>query len=114
MPMAFSTASAGTFIRMLTNLQQDEELLSNYTERVLRATMLGDAVSAPQLGTLSPHLKRRVVLAWLIRNKVPFAPTERFLEEIIRFIDQPQGGEHKVAPTWSVVKKKGLVRIQVI
>lgn len=63
------------------------------------------------LVNLERHLQKRVVLAWLISQKVPFSPSAGLLEEIIRFLSSPRGGKHQLDERWGVTKKEHMARI---
>lgn len=58
--------------------------------------------------TLDHQLQRRVILYWLIQEKVSFVPSDNFLSEIIRFIQCSRGGFHQLHMHWKIVKRKDL------
>jgi tRNA(Ile)-lysidine synthase len=102
------------FLRMLGHLQADEALLALQAEQALaHCTVQGD-LSCSQLLSLTPQLQQRVLLNWLVKNKVPFVPTEPFLQEIIRFLEGPRGGTHQIHAHWSLVKSKSQVKITLL
>ncbi len=62
--------------------------------------------------SLHPVLKNRVLIHWLVTEKVPFQPHQRHLHEIIKFLSSPSGGSHQLGPTWTVFKKNRFFWIQ--
>jgi len=54
---------------------------------------------------LHPVLARRVVLHWLIQEKLAFNLSTNYLDEIIRFLNSPRGGNHVVGQNWEIHKK---------
>ena len=57
---------------------------------------------------LHPVLARRVVLHWLIQEKLAFNLSTNYLDEIIKFLNSDQGGTHTVGQNWKICKKAGL------
>ena len=49
-------------------------------------------------------MQKRLIMHWLIDNKVPFVPQESFLDELIKFFSQPKNGSHALHETWKVTK----------
>jgi tRNA(Ile)-lysidine synthase len=66
----------------------------------------------PRFASLHPVLKNRVIITWLIAEKIPFQPHQRHLLEIIKFLSSPNGGSHQLGPTWTVFKKNRFFWIQ--
>jgi tRNA(Ile)-lysidine synthase len=60
------------------------------------------------------YLQKRIVLRWLIDNKASCNQhvSERFLDEIIRFLTSKRGGTHRLTRTWYIHKQKGIARIK--
>jgi tRNA(Ile)-lysidine synthase len=50
-------------------------------------------------------LHKRMILRWLITEKVQCSISSSFFNEIIRFMRSPRGGTHKLNIHWSMVKK---------
>ncbi len=101
------------FITTVESLQEEELFLQKLTiqefndiftyERI--GGWVGD-VSA--FCILDPVLQRRVILHWLIMQKVPFTPSSGFLHELCSFITSDRGGTHAVNTVWALCKKKRL------
>lgn len=56
-------------------------------------------------------IQRRVILLWLIKEKVVFTPSNAHLREIIHFLISPRGGVHQLHPSWNIEKKSSSFRI---
>ncbi|MFA6534783.1 MAG: tRNA lysidine(34) synthetase TilS [Candidatus Babeliales bacterium] len=54
---------------------------------------------------LHPVLARRVILHWLIQEKLAFNLSTNYLDEIIKFLISPRGGTHLVGQKWKIYKK---------
>lgn len=54
---------------------------------------------------LHPVLARRVVLHWLIQEQLAFNLSSNYLDEIIKFLISPSGGQHIVGQKWKICKK---------
>ena len=62
-------------------------------------------VDLPALFDTAPELHHRIIMHWLITEKVQFPVTTHFLNEIIRFLQSPRGGKHVANNQWAIVKK---------
>lgn len=60
-----------------------------------------------KLKLLHPVLARRVVLHWLIQEKLAFNLSSNYLDEIIRFLNSSRGGTHTIGQNWKICKKAG-------
>ncbi len=104
------------FLRTLGSVQDAEQYLTRVTEQAFMsiAHQAHETwhLDTAKLRELDPFLQYRVLLLWLIKSGVPFVPTERFLDEIMRFIEQPGSKAHTLHTHWSMVKKKNIVFIE--
>lgn len=103
------------FARTLTQLKETDEFLGELTAHTLHtisSTIDGKlAIQVKDFNILHPILKKRILIAWLVREQVLFTPTEQFLHEIINFMIKPTGKEHQLHTTWSINKKQGIAVI---
>lgn len=103
------------FLRTLTHLQEIETYLTTLTQKtfVTIAHKQDDIweLSVDKFLLLEPVLRYRVLLHWLIVHKIPFTPTQKFLDEILRFLQQPGSKTHHLHKQWSLVKKKNRIFI---
>ncbi|MEX0940493.1 MAG: tRNA lysidine(34) synthetase TilS [Candidatus Babeliales bacterium] len=97
------------FLRTMHNLQQTESFLVDLTQQSFKTiahlkenTWIIDIDS---LYKLHPFMQLRAIMHWLISERVPFTPTERFLEEIKRFLFSAEKKEHQIHHAWAIVKK---------
>jgi tRNA(Ile)-lysidine synthase len=61
---------------------------------------------------LHPVLARRVILHWLIQEKLAFNLSTNYLEEIIKFLSSERGGCHSVGNKWKICKKSNCFWIE--
>lgn len=98
------------FARTLEQLQQTEDFLLEYTINTLEEISTRQeshlSISTKKFNILPPILKKRVLIAWLCAEKVPFVPTESFFNEIIKFLSREPAKTHQLHQHWSIDKRK--------
>ena len=103
------------FARTLTQLKETDEFLKELTAENLASISfnLDDKLSlyTKKFNLLHLVLKKRIVIAWLIHEQVPFTPSEHFLNEIINFMAKPEGKVHQLHQTWAINKKQSMATI---
>lgn len=57
-------------------------------------------------------MQYRTLMYWMIKENVPFTPSQAFLNEIIRFLKTTESKQHTIHENWKLVKKKNTVWIQ--
>ncbi len=104
------------FLTTLNRLKKTEDFLEQLTAEKFNAISSVEkkhlSINIKQFLNLHPVMHYHTLLHWLIVENVPFSPTQAFLDEIIRFLNQPEGKTHHIHKRWSVVKRKGLAFIQ--
>lgn len=105
------------FMFSLDRLQETEELLVDLTQEAfkkiaLTSTTGGTALSLSGLLSLAPLLRQRVIFSWLWKEKVSFTPTQNFLNEIFRFLENKRSTRHKLGRTWALVKIKNILTVE--
>lgn len=96
------------FTALHANLTQTEQLLQELAAKTL--VQISDeegSLSIEPLLSLHPVLCNRVLINWLITNKVPFTPSQSLLDEIMRFFKQPGNGKHIFYGKWCIKKNSG-------
>lgn len=97
------------FLRTMHNLRDAENFLSNLTSTVFAQIITIDtdkiSMNLEQFHQLDPYLQNRVIIHWLINSQVPFTPTETFIDEIMRFLEQPEDKEHHIHHAWYIKKQ---------
>lgn len=95
------------FLRTLNHLNNAEQFIAKQTKAALeKITDDQDQLDTILLTQLDVFLQPKVILHWLINSNVQFELTEKFLAEIIRFLQQPEGKTHKFGTNFSIQKKK--------
>jgi len=107
------------FARMVTSLQETERFLDTLTHQALQQAMVIDAqygagICFKTVMAYDPVLRDRVVMQWLHNHHVPYAPQERFISEIVRFLSHERGGTHRLHAQWHILKKHAHAYIQLI
>ncbi len=101
------------FFRGLEHLQQAEELLNQITKKELAACKIDSGLQKDTLLIHQPYLIKRILIAWLIEHKVPFTPSDGFLNEMIRFISQPATKkQHPLHEQWMLCKNDNVLTIE--
>jgi tRNA(Ile)-lysidine synthase len=103
------------FLQTLNRLQATEDYLHEHTQALFsHITRIENEkiwLNINQLLKLHQVMHYRIIMEWLVRNNVPFTPTEKFLQEIIRFCTQPGSKKHTVHHDWMLIKAKEWVTI---
>jgi len=69
-------------------------------------------LSLEKFFALHPFMQHQIVLHWLCSERVPFTPSQRLFEEIMRFLKQPGDGMHQIHQNWNLMKQDSYVQIQ--
>ena len=93
------------------NLQETEEFLQQLAKKTLSEISDNNQIIIVKLLALHPVLRNRILINWLITNKVSFTPSQGLLDEIVRFLEQSGEGKHMFYEQWNLVKEKELVYI---
>jgi tRNA(Ile)-lysidine synthase len=103
------------FLRTLHSLHDTEHFLEQLTHTTFNAIMVYQHENywllLEQFFSLHDYLQKRIVMHWLITANAPFVPTDQLLNEIIRFLKQPQDKIHTVYTRWSVKKRQGFAAL---
>ncbi|MBN1549638.1 tRNA lysidine(34) synthetase TilS [Candidatus Babeliales bacterium] len=98
------------FTRTMYNLQASEQVLEQLTlgtfQQLASKKNDGYQLTYKTLLQLHPYLQKRILMFWMIVERVIFTPTDTFLDEIIRFLLQPTSKAHTLHQTWKLVKTK--------
>lgn len=101
---------ATNFLSTLNRLQSTEQFLEQLTHKTFQDISHVEnnqrIINIPQLITLDETLRTRILIHWLITENVPFPSTQAFLDEIMRFLQNKNGGTHTAHQKWSIVKKQ--------
>jgi tRNA(Ile)-lysidine synthase len=101
---------ATNFLSTLNRLQSTEQFLEKLTHTTFNEiSHIADnqrIINIPQLLALDETLRHRILMHWLITENVPFPTTQAFLDELMRFLQNPKGGTHAAHQKWSLVKKQ--------
>lgn len=98
------------FLQTLHRLQETESYLEDLTQNLFTLMTHTDkgchTVSLDQFLKQPRVMQYRLLMHWLCIANVPFPPSHSFLDEIIRFLQQPGSKEHALHESWKIVKKK--------
>ncbi len=78
---------------------QSKNVGSKSQERAIQTVSLSAFLAIP------PTLQQRIIIHWLILEKVAFTPSEGLIEEILRFLRHPNGGSHQISHSHTFIKK---------
>jgi len=103
------------FLMTLNRLKDTEQFLEQLTKKTFEqiSHIENNIVhfNLKQFFSLDLVIQYRLLMYWLEHASVPFPPTQAFLDEITRFLKQPDSKEHQIHKQWSLIKKKELVHI---
>ena len=105
------------FKTTLDRLQNTENFLEQLTHKNFQEISRLDKeiyyINLKQFFKLHPVMLYRVLVHWLIAQNVKFPVSIGFLDEIIKFLQQPAGGQHQLYKNWVLVKKKDIAHIKI-
>lgn len=103
------------FAKTLDSLHETEEFLQWLTQDTFNTLISGEPeqlkIDQQSFMALDPFLQKRIIMHWLIAERVPFTPSTGLIDEIIRFIVQTKSSSHTLYGKWVIEKKKGLLQI---
>jgi tRNA(Ile)-lysidine synthetase-like protein len=106
------------FQTTLSMLKAEDAFLQNLAEKTFTELFSYDAsqkahhVRCAQLLALDGVIVQRIIMHWLIREKVTFTPSTSFINEILRFLGTPNGGSHQISPDAHLHKQRGSAWIE--
>jgi tRNA(Ile)-lysidine synthetase-like protein len=104
------TRSAQNIKRAIDHLQETETFLTTLTLQTfaLLATQEEEKLKVDLnfFRACDPFMQSRLLMHWLITARVPFTPTHALLQEITRFLKQPESKSHAIHPQWRIIKKQ--------
>lgn len=105
------------FLRTLNKLQETEQFLQKIVEQKFSviSTQAGNeeySIELDKLFNLDEFLINKLIFHWLYKSNVKFELSEKFLQEIVRFLKQPGSANHELHKNWKIEKKKGLAIIK--
>ncbi len=104
---------SSNLLRAMDHLQQAEDLLDTITQRELTQCLSDAGLDINKLISHPTYLVKRILLAWLITHKVPFTPSDGFLNEMIRFMkQQTTKKQHPLHEQWMLQKTGQCVQIK--
>lgn len=99
------------FLRTLNSLKQTEQFLEKMVQEKFNEILYNNQIDLKKLFELDQFLVNKIIIFWLIHEKVQFQLTEQFIDEIVRFLKITAGGTHQMHQEWSIEKKKNLAKI---
>ncbi len=104
----------GSFQKTLSALQETDAYLERITEQMLtQLTRDSHQLSIDAFLATDTFLHPRILVAWLCKEGVPFTPSTKFFEELIRFMHN-NAQEHQMHPSWKLRKSGTLLSIHKI
>ena len=99
------------FLATLNRLQDLELYLQQITSQKYNGLSNDQGLDLAQFFAEPLVMQYRILLHWLTHYKLPFPPTQSFLEEILRFLLQPGSKIHTIHPQLHIKKKNGYAQI---
>ncbi len=104
------------FMQTIKRLQDTENYLEKQTIALFEALSQKEnkhlILDIPKLLAEPEAMQYRLLVHWLCQENVSFPPSQSFLDEILRFLKQPESKEHAIHPGWALVKKKNALWIK--
>ena len=106
------------FASTLQLLQEENEFLKKLTQTVFLRTFHYSSNKNKFIGNLKEFrnldivIKKRIIILWFCKEALKFNLSNNYLNEIIRFIDNKNGGSHQISTTFNITKKQNSFWIQ--
>lgn len=103
-------------ISTMEHLQADNQFLNDLTSDIFQATFT--TIDTTLTGSLAvfqgihAQIQKRLIIAWLVHENIPFSPSAGLIDEIIRFLSHDAGGRHAISTAYSIMKKQKLFWIE--
>jgi tRNA(Ile)-lysidine synthase len=105
------------FLKTVSSLQDTETFLTSLTQQHFEAiTTIVDGkqhLDLKKFFCFDVYLQKRLLVHWLILERVPFTLTDSFLNEMLKFLESKEGGEHNLHALWKLVKFKNFASVEV-
>jgi tRNA(Ile)-lysidine synthase len=103
------------FLKTISSLQDTEKFLTTLTQQYFEdITTIIDGkqhLDLKKFFCFDVYLQKRLLVHWLILEGVPFTLTDSFLNEMIRFLESKEGGEHNLHERWKLIKYKNFASV---
>lgn len=100
------------FLATIHRLQDIEQFFEQLTrerfEEISQNNSAHVMISLSKFHAQPSTMQYRLIVEWLTRERVPFPATQAFLDEMIRFLQQPGSKQHTIHEAWKIVKKRDL------
>ncbi len=107
-----------TFARTLENLQEARDFIERLAHTTLEqiSTYKDEKrwIDLDRFFELDPFIQKQLLLVWFCAESVSFIPSQAFFHEVLRFLRSSQSVEHKLYPTWSLIKLKRHAAVKII
>lgn len=100
--------------KTIGHLQQTEAFLEQLTATTFATLAHYDdanhcyIINKAALLTQEQFMQNRLIMYWLISERVALPASTSFLDEIVRFLRQPGSKEHTIHHKWRIVKQKNI------
>lgn len=108
----FNRSFIATMDRLHALEQYLEQETSDLLEKLARHTFDKKGLDLKLFLALPLIMQERLLIAWFCKEKVTFPVREQFLQEIIKFLENPRGGMHAAHHEWKIGKKQGVIWIE--
>ncbi len=93
--------------RTMQHAQETELFLQTITKQTLTEILDEDeqSLDLTKFFALDRYLQKRVIKTWLECQVKIMRSSQAYIDEVIRFLESPQGGKHQIAPGLILSKK---------
>lgn len=108
------------FASTLEHLQQEDFFLEQLTIKTFNKLFKRSTEKETLIGNLNDLLnidivlQKRVLIYWLTTENVKFNPSNSYLNEILRFLNNGNGGSHSISKEFNIIKKKNKLYLEKI
>jgi tRNA(Ile)-lysidine synthase len=100
------------FTSTLKHLQEEDDFLQAMVKDAYAQIFASRKGNLSLFKSIPAVIQKRLIPFWLTIEQVAFSPSDRYIEEVIRFLTASQGGSHKLHESWSLHKKQNAFWIE--
>lgn len=107
---------SSNFAKTIEHIQETEQFLEQLTSNeytgITRSQDGAIWLDYTKLLKLEKILQKRILIKWLCAVHVQFSLSDKFLDEIIKFLTHTKATTHAIHDQWHIIKKNGFAYIK--
>lgn len=97
--------------KAMHHLTEVDDFLKQTTHQTWKALTTEHGINITKLLELHPVMQQQLLLNLFITSKVPCTPSQKFFNEIMRFLHNNKSNRHEIITDYALFKKQGCLSI---